>query len=228
MKMLLLASAAVAFVASSPAGATAYRLDVTGTVGFLDEYNTSASYRTGDPFSASITFETDTFAPPYPGYDGSYALYYGAVTNLSYSIGSYSAAVDRTGASLELSDNFALRDTLTLTSYRNTLSSPTDINGNAQERIILGLEDPSERFLRGVSLGQSFAPAFDVSKLFFARVEHVNDTGSAGVAANIRVTSGSISTVSAIPEPSTWALMMIGMGAMGYSLRRRRAKLTMA
>jgi len=228
MKTFLLASAAVAVAASSPAAATAYRLDVTGTVGFMDENNTSASYSTGDPFTASITFNTDSFSPARPGYDDSFAQYYGAVTEFSYSVGRYSAAVDRTGASLELSDNFALRDTLTLTSFRNTLSSPTGINGNAQGRIILGLEDPSERFLRGVSLGQSLAPAFDVSKLFFARVEHVNDTGSAGVAANIRVTSGSISTVSAIPEPSTWALMMVGMGAVGYSLRRRRVKLAMA
>lgn len=63
MKTFLLASAAVAVAASSPAAATAYRLDVTGTVGFMDENNTSASYSTGDPFTASITFNTDSFSP---------------------------------------------------------------------------------------------------------------------------------------------------------------------
>jgi hypothetical protein len=39
----------------------------------------------------------------------------------------------------------------------------------------------------------------------------------AGVAAlqNVRVTS-------AIPEPTTWAMMLIGFGAVGYSMRRRK------
>ncbi|NJC05311.1 hypothetical protein GGQ97_001104 [Sphingomonas kaistensis] len=38
------------------------------------------------------------------------------------------------------------------------------------------------------------------------------------------LTSFSASAVSAaVPEPGTWALMLLGFGAVGYSLRRRRA-----
>lgn len=32
----------------------------------------------------------------------------------------------------------------------------------------------------------------------------------------------------AVPEPATWALMIVGMGAMGYVSRRRRAKAAIA
>lgn len=34
--------------------------------------------------------------------------------------------------------------------------------------------------------------------------------------------------VAAVPEPSTWALMILGFGAVGYSLRRRRATVRVA
>lgn len=36
--------------------------------------------------------------------------------------------------------------------------------------------------------------------------------------------SGTLSfgTVAAVPEPGTWALMLLGFGAIGYSMRRRR------
>lgn len=38
----------------------------------------------------------------------------------------------------------------------------------------------------------------------------------------ITVRIGAISA--AVPEPSTWALMLLGFGAVGYSLRRKRAQ----
>ena len=33
---------------------------------------------------------------------------------------------------------------------------------------------------------------------------------------------GTLSFFQAVPEPSTWALMLFGFGAMGVALRRRR------
>ena len=35
--------------------------------------------------------------------------------------------------------------------------------------------------------------------------------------------TGGYGTVSAAPEPATWAMMMLGFGAIGFSLRRRRS-----
>lgn len=37
-----------------------------------------------------------------------------------------------------------------------------------------------------------------------------------------RVTAGSVSSVAAVPEPATWAMMLLGFGAIGASMRRRR------
>ena len=47
--------------------------------------------------------------------------------------------------------------------------------------------------------------------------------------APVRVTITGITTqppgIGGVPEPSTWAMMLIGFGATGYAMRRRRSKL---
>ena len=39
--------------------------------------------------------------------------------------------------------------------------------------------------------------------------------------------SGTLSFARAVPEPATWAMMLIGFGAVGVSLRRKRPVLAM-
>ena len=39
--------------------------------------------------------------------------------------------------------------------------------------------------------------------------------------ANTAIVAGSMPVMSAIPEPATWAFMLVGFGAVGYSMRRR-------
>ena len=227
MKTLLLAATAAIVAAASPAAATVYRLDVKGVVDYVDEYNTYASFRDNDPFTASITFDTQSFSAQYVTDDSSY--YLGNITDFSYSLGSFDTSENKTGASIALNDTLANYDSFEVTTYRNTLLSPTGINGNVQERVILTLTDRSQNFLTGASLNQSLTNMGNISKLFSGRVQYVDDFGSAASFARLNISSGSITTIAAsVPEPSTWALMMIGMGAVGYSLRRRRAKLAMA
>ena len=43
-----------------------------------------------------------------------------------------------------------------------------------------------------------------------------------------RVTAGSVTSVAAVPEPGTWALMLLGFGAVGVSMRRRGTGYTLA
>lgn len=45
--------------------------------------------------------------------------------------------------------------------------------------------------------------------------------GTAGFTGFDNITFGS-ATAGAVPEPSTWAMMLIGFGAVGFSMRRRR------
>lgn len=43
-----------------------------------------------------------------------------------------------------------------------------------------------------------------------------------------RVTAGSILTTAAVPEPATWAMMLLGFGGIGMALRRRKPVLQIA
>ena len=65
--------------------------------------------------------------------------------------------------------------------------------------------------------------------------QYVQFTGSAGeaitsVAFDNRPTTDAFETanfsVAAVPEPATWAMMLVGFGAVGYAMRRRRGVTT--
>ncbi|MCA1654333.1 MAG: PEPxxWA-CTERM sorting domain-containing protein [Sphingomicrobium sp.] len=47
----------------------------------------------------------------------------------------------------------------------------------------------------------------------------INSTVQLGDVRQVRITAGP----GGVPEPATWAMMLIGFGAAGYSLRRRKA-----
>ncbi len=79
----------------------------------------------------------------------------------------------------------------------------------------------------GVTIGGSTSGSFTLAysgslsainlDQFFVRYQSIEGTGlaqgSSGAGAGIE---------SAVPEPATWALMLFGFGAVGYSMRRRK------
>jgi hypothetical protein len=62
-------------------------------------------------------------------------------------------------------------------------------------------------------------PKTGPSKNIFFAVDVVNRSGYTG-----SIGASSYSQISYVPEPGTWALLMLGFGCVGADLRRRRAK----
>ena len=91
------------------------------------------------------------------------------------------------------------------------LTGDTALNGNlaGNFRSISGL-------ISGLSIAQGSNFAF--------RFRDINATGNDhGLAVDNLSFTAALAPVSAIPEPSTWALMLLGFGAIGASMRRRQA-----
>jgi hypothetical protein len=65
--------------------------------------------------------------------------------------------------------------------------------------------------------GQNFFAAFDAP---IGRTDITVTGTSLEDVRQIRLTVGT--AVAAVPEPATWGLMLLGFGAMGYSMRRRK------
>jgi len=94
-----------------------------------------------------------------------------------------------------------------------------------------GADNAGAMFLNGVATGNTvpgFNPltSFTVNSGFVAGVNYldfaVTDFGQP-TALRVDDISGQASLLgTAVPEPSTWAMMLLGFGAVGYSVRRRR------
>ncbi|MEO8454836.1 MAG: PEPxxWA-CTERM sorting domain-containing protein [Sphingomicrobium sp.] len=74
--------------------------------------------------------------------------------------------------------------------------------------------------------GLLFTTATDVVDLFLFEGVYYADFSTLGQNGplNELQLEGSISNVASVPEPATWAMMLVGFGATGFALRRKRRK----
>ena len=75
------------------------------------------------------------------------------------------------------------------------------------------------------SFTYSFAPTGSTTVLNFLGQTNQGLSDESFGLDNIQV-SGVTTSVGAVPEPATWAMMILGMGAVGFAMRRRRRSIT--
>jgi hypothetical protein len=76
---------------------------------------------------------------------------------------------------------------------------------------------------QALSVGENGSNFFNTFGGDFGRVTVSLGNGATLQSVNqVRITAGSQLT-SAVPEPTTWAMMLVGFGAVGYSMRKRAA-----
>lgn len=238
----LLTFAALALGAGLPGAADAavYVFNASGTLGdfytsdgatFRQIANQPTTLKFGDKVSVSFTFDTSKF------FKGNYqpspdvAFYNGYITNLIFNIGTY-----------------AFKSTPTEMNYLsfqiwNDLSDsgfgPTDAISFDASRYIPGVSSPVSLGSGQVFLNFGFN-AFD----FTARARNSTDLREeppisaynsqsafigliGGNYPNQIITTNSLHNLqanitSAVPEPATWAMLILGMGAVGCMMRRRK------
>jgi hypothetical protein len=93
------------------------------------------------------------------------------------------------------------------TDFTNVFLTGTGLLGNVAVPQTSG--DPSEvRSLAGLNVGPGS---------FTLTVQGTPGTQNGSFGGTL-----AFAAASAVPEPSTWAMMLIGFGAVGYSMRRRK------
>ena len=100
----------------------------------------------------------------------------------------------------------------------------------------LGTHGTYDLSFRGGCVGgyDSFAQTFATSigetynlSYLFTLVTNGGRTGTA-VPNGLRITAGDAALTAAVPEPATWAMMLLGFGAIGFQMRRKRGALQIA
>lgn len=92
--------------------------------------------------------------------------------------------------------------------YTSVLSSSSSRNG-----VVMG---PDINIYTGAELS---GDAYTSGRAIFTREVYPNCAQTGNCDLNFRVTGNT--PVAAVPEPATWALMMLGFGMVGFSMRRR-------
>jgi hypothetical protein len=75
-------------------------------------------------------------------------------------------------------------------------------------------------FVDGNGLGFTTASGISANLFVTNDTAYRVNTQGAGLLTGLVTARSSAATAAAVPEPSTWALMLIGFGAIGYALRR--------
>jgi hypothetical protein len=236
--MRLIAAAVIASVALvSQASADSYKLVVVGTVGSITSFNDSfmevtreTSFHVGDVFSGTYVFDTssydivDIFEP-----DDTSTYYQGSLDALQVAIGSFNLTYgvgDNVSSSIAVGNNIPL-------------DTPTDVFGITADHYLGDESTPVAFETSGPYRFATYFNAFDFTGLARAsdsimeitsldRFAHLTaavefrDSGNLGTLVVVNIASARIVPLQAVPEPATWALMLVGFGMIGATTRYRR------
>jgi PEP-CTERM motif-containing protein len=195
---------ATAVVASS--SASTVKVDYSGTL-------TTAipSFFVGESFSGSFTY--DTTAPVVvPG--GNFTGYAMAPGAFSLTIGGNT--VSNYNGNALFPDNFYVTNfgDFALTVNGATGSGPLNSPGTTIGVRFFGSNDPA---FAAMTLPFPFPTDFTSSTIIFS-------TSLAGPSARGSITSFSATNTPAVPEPATWAMMLLGFAGLGFAACRRSRK----
>ena len=169
-------------------------------------------------------------------------LLLGVVGATALAVGSAAGAVVTVDSSTTVvSGPATVADTTTIGFTEASLSSPTFIETVAFTNTLAGLYsitlttsspdvDFTSAFLAGLGGPYNLVEIDDDGTNEFWRLANPVTLGASTYTLTINGDNsgagslgGSITIRQAVPEPATWAMMLLGFGAVGFAMRRRRA-----
>jgi hypothetical protein len=209
------------------AGISFRNTDVTSSSTIQNGFGDTAEIQTKSVQSAnSDVLFTNVFSPQSSAYAGFEGGSFGAISTKGYQQGSGSFDAQQT-----LSTNFVLtaNTAIVFTGYMAGSANTADSNdanlfSMANSSLLIADNDQESRnrsayiernwFLpfNGASSGESFTLTFANKNTASAEVNFLAVAGANGTAV----------VTAPVPEPETWAMMVAGMGLLGFAARRRK------
>ena len=131
---------------------------------------------------------------------------------------------------------FAVSGTLTINGHSFTTlgSDSSSVNTTGDYQILTTDPEPGKQYVPGsdfyldlsgpglpTTVTQSLS--MSLSGLSFISNTFIDQTSATGPDAAIGSLSPTTLSISAVPEPASWAMMIVGMGAVGFATRRRKS-----
>lgn len=216
---------------ASPSDAALYVMSGSGQIDSITALRSgqsaippSGSINIGDDFSFSFRFETSNTLPREPFVDDpAVNIYYITVTDFVAQIGTYSYVYDNSyfgNSSLQLWNNRSGTDAQSFSFFgRGPNQLPFDTGvGQTLESLSVSAFDYTASARNSDSISE-IAAVSSFAQRSFSWLQY-----NTGAEFSVHVGGKYNATIAAVPEPATWAMMLVGFGAMGYSLRRKRTQ----
>jgi len=205
------------FVTAAPARAEIIEVSYTGTVTLVDT-PLAGAFSLGDAVVGQFEFERPAGAPVFDVFNR--ARYAESLQSFSITVGSYSASA--TGGNVIVNDDVQagslapVRDGFSASGSQGLSGAP-----------IAGLNLVAMQFslLSSVlSTLNSFAipSTAELNALWMTNLADGNTNWLAFAGAEARYSLDSFSVISSIPEPQNYALLLAGLGLLGFAARRRQ------
>lgn len=222
MKKELLCALALLTVSASHASA-AIRIDLEGSV-YYRSGDAVPVFSNGDKATAWFEYDEKATGTQFYPDDPSIFLYRDAPTGGGMIVKGLSISFSDSARMFVTDQEKASYGPIDRVLFDDFDPKGGDLNGRPMDVVSISWQDNSATALRDIKLPRS-QEAYDKFSSVTASIDwapYIN----AEHRVSIDFSKVKISRVLAVPEPATWAMMILGFGVVGYSLRKRQADKT--
>jgi hypothetical protein len=230
LKSAFVAATVLASMTTAASAQLGYTVSATGTVSqvYASTSTSNGAIKVGDPFSATISFDTAAVVSNLTDTNGDQSGVFAVPLIYTFSAGQFAISGTYSNFDLVIFNDHNFSSAFTGDSVGFTFQGPLSTNTpftfsapGAYTSFNLSGYDTTSATLPDVNLSE--VTQLDEFPTKYAQLGFTNSTFTDSAFINATINSFVVSQFGAVPEPATWAMMILGMGVIGFMMRRRKA-----